>query len=177
MANRTSSILTNSIPASRLPASPPVQAKPAHPRGLLLTLDVIVVFLFLVSIISPYMLQTRLMAVQHQERSAYDERAGLLMQLSQRLYVTSAAIHQNHNDLDNPVNYTLVGYYDSDWKLRIMQDKSLPSLAALNLSFDLLDAPAAGAPVGRVCVSREMAEFPKNFAASGDVHTLTICDR
>ena len=114
--------------------------------------------------------------MQHQARSIYDERISLLTQVSQALYVTAAAMHENPDDLCNTQNYTLVGYYDPDWKLQSEQDNALPPLGALNLSWDNLDAPPAGSPAERVCISREMAEASQISGISGSVHTLTLCD-
>lgn len=139
------------------------------PRGLLLTLDAIIVFLFLLSVMQPFLLQTALMRVHAHERSMDDARVSLLMQISQQLYNTGAALHLKSNALLAPENYTQVGYYDQNWNLN--PNDALPALSDLNLSSAVLDSPPAGAPAERVCLSRLMA------TESGGVHTLWICDK
>lgn len=141
-------------------------------RGLLVMLDAIVVFLFLLSLMQPFLLQTALMRVHAHERSMNDARVSILMQISQQLYNTGAALHLNSNNLDAQQNYTQVGYYDANWNRG--PGGMLSTLAELNLSSAVLDSPPSSNPSSpspaRVCLSRLMA------AEAGSVHALWICD-
>lgn len=142
----------------------------ASPRGLLLMLDVIVVFLFLLSIMQPFLLQTWLMRLHAHERSMDDARVSLLMQISQQLYNTAATLHLGANNLGSQNDYSQVGYYDSNWNHN--QRDALPSLASLNLSGAAPDLPPVDPqPDERICLSRLM------ITESGGVRALWICDK
>ena len=152
----------------------PMLAKYPSPsrRGLLLTLDAIVVFLFLLSIMQPFLLQTALMRAHAHERSMNDARVSLLMQLSQQLYTRGAAVRLQSGAILLPQNYTQVGYYDSDWNRN--PNVVLSNLAELNLSSAVLDSSPSNSPQtssqSRICLSRLMA------TDLGAVHTLWLCD-
>ena len=146
-----------------------MHSKKHPPRGLLFSLDAVIVFLFLLSIMQPFLFQTALMRIQAYERSMDDARVSLLMQISQQLYNRGAALHLRSNDVSVPENYTQVGYYDSGWNQN--PGAVLPALVELNLSSTVLDSPPAGPPPAeRVCLSRLMVAGP------GVVHALWICD-
>ncbi len=154
---------------------------PSPPRrGMLLTLDAIVVFLFLLSIMQPFLLQTAMMRIHAYERSMDDARVSLLMQLSQQLYTRALAPHPQSGQIIEPQNYTQVGYYDDNQN----HDQTGAALAELNLSTTVLDSPpSSGLPPipssssqsappssNRICLSRLMA------TGSGAVHEFWICD-
>lgn len=132
-------------------------------RGIWLSLDLILTFLFLISLLTSLLMPVLLGNDYGQARADYNSRLSTGLALSEQAYMGASF----QLPTGGPQPFSVIGYFDPG-QFPAFQ-RSLPPILQ---NWSILDSPPTTPSSSRVCVSRQMID-----ASSGLPHALWVCER